>query len=478
MVQKFYIVDLIVRPIRKYIYSTYYYFLPSSSPILLKFHHATMDNPIFSSLSTIAVYAPVVLFTESLRVQRAMVTSVLSPCSIAPAITGCVKDLYRLWSLDDVQLFGNFEDERAACVASIQHGNIFPLHNQTVLQLAGLLKGKFCAANAVVPYTPAIGGGFSPRRETVVNLSFVLPHEAGSGGRGFCWLQGVCWAVTLVEVVAPLIIAVYMTIWGEVTGVVLMTGFSLSVLILAILRFFTQPIIANQDEISKFRKDAVNGLSTLDIHIIATNWNTKHLDVVCGYSKHLHALTNMSMAINRPGLLRGASMGLVVVLLVQAASLASLIGNKDNAWLCLTWLAMYISMSIPPQVFNSYRSKSIYKSHTDTLIKVPSIRFSGRRTALVFISLLPIARRADVPDWAWMDGFIPDNERRRIWTAQVESLDPVTLEYKSSKYGQTSSETTNAVCQKVKDIVREANAAYHHPRVLQPLLSYKTAVGL
>ena len=404
--------------------------------------------------------------------------SILSPCSIAPAITGCVKDLYRLWALDDVQLFGNFEDERAACVASVKHGSSFPLHNQTVLQFAGLLRGKSCASAAVVPYTPVMGEGFRSRRETIVNLSFVLPHEAGSGGRGFCWLQYVCWAVTLVEVVAPLVIAVYMTIWGEVTGVILMKGFSLSVLILAVLRFFTQPIIANQDEISKFRKDTVKGLSTLDIHIIATNWNAKHLDVVCGYSKHLHALTNISMAINRPGLLRGASLGLAVVLLVQAASLASLIGNKGDAWLSLIWLAMYISMSIPPYVLNSYRSKSTCKSHMDTLIKVPPIRFSGRRTALVFISLLPIARKAHIPDWAWMDGFIPDNERRRIWTSQVESLDPVTLEYKSSKYGQISSETINAVDQKVKDILREANAAYHHPRVLQPLLSYKTAVGL
>lgn len=437
-----------------------------------------MSKPIYSSLLTVAAYAPIALFAESLRVQRAMVASIISPRSIAPAITGCVKDLHRLCRLDDVQLFGNFEDERAACVASVKHGNSFPLHNQTVLQLAGVLRTKTVTAGAVVPYTPAMGEGFQTRRKTVVNLSFVLPHDAGSAKHGFCWLQGVCWGVTLVEFVGPIAMAAFMAILGDVAGVILMVGVSLSVLILAVLRFFTHPVIANQSEISKFRKDPARGLSTLDVHIVASNWNDKDLNVVCGYTSHLHALTNIPMAINRPRLLLWASRALAVVLLGQAASLASLIGHKENAWLSLTWLAMYILMFIPPRILNAYCSESAYENHTATLIKVPPIHFSCRRAALVFISLLPASKRAHVEDWAWMNVFIPDNERRRIWKAQIDSMDPFTLETDPAVRQQDFPEEVNAEYQKSKELLKEASAAYQHPRVLQPLLSYKTSVGL
>ncbi|KAL8717115.1 MAG: hypothetical protein Q9225_005613 [Loekoesia sp. 1 TL-2023] len=437
-----------------------------------------MANPTFSTLLNIAAYAPIVLFTESLRVQRAMVASILSPRSIAPAITGCVKDLHRLWHLDDAQLFGNFKDERAASVTSVKHGSSFPLQNQTVLQLAGVLRGDAGNAGMLVPYQPAVGEGFRTRRETVVNLSFMLPHENGSGKRGFCWLQGVCWAVTFLEFAVPTVLAFYMAIWRHVTGVILMTAFSLSVLILAVLRFLTHPIIANQSEISKFRKDTAKGLSTLDVHVIADHWNDKSLSVVCGYSSHLHALTNIPMEVNRPRLLLWAGRGLAVVLLAQAASLASLIGDENNAWLSLSWLALYILMLGPSHIFSAYLPESAYENHTATLTRVPPIRFSCRRAALVFISRLPTSRRAYVEDWAWTNVFMPDNARRRVWQAQVDLFDLVTLEKYPEAHGQDLSEENDPEYQKSKTLLKEASAAYHHPQVLQPLLSYKRSVGL
>ncbi|KAI4164982.1 MAG: hypothetical protein LQ342_001258 [Letrouitia transgressa] len=109
-----------------------------------------------------------------------MVASILYPHSIAPAVTGCVKDLHRLWGLDDVQLLGNFKDERAAGVASVKHGNSFPLQNQTVLQLAGVFRGSIDTTGMVVPYDPSMGKGLRTWRETFVSLCFVLPHEAES----------------------------------------------------------------------------------------------------------------------------------------------------------------------------------------------------------------------------------------------------------------------------------------------------------
>ncbi|KAI4212785.1 MAG: hypothetical protein LQ351_004487 [Letrouitia transgressa] len=437
-----------------------------------------MKDPNLSSFMAITAYAPIALFTESLRVQRAMVASILSPHSIAPAVTGCVKDLHRLWGLDDVQLFGNFKDERAACVASVKHGNSFPLQNQTVLQLAGVVRGDIDTARMIIPYEPSIGKGLRTWRETFVSLCFMLPRQAGSERYGLWWLQGVCWVVTIIEFVGPMVMAAYMAIWNDVAGVILMVCFSLSVLILAVLRSLTRPIIANQSEISKFRSDVAKGTSTLDVHVITDHWNDKHLNIVCGYTSHLHALTNIPMTISRPTLLLWASRGLAVVLVSQAASLASLIGDKKNAWLSLSWLGVYILMMIPPRIVCAYYSQASHEHHTAVLIKVPPIRFSCRRAALVFISRLPTSRQAYVEPWAWTDVFIPDNERRRRWQAHIDSLDLITFESDPAVDGRVPSEELDAEYRRSKDLLKEASAVYHHPQVLQPLLWYRKSVGL
>lgn len=257
-----------------------------------------------------------------------------------------------------------------------------------------------------------------------------------------------------------------------------MVCFSLSVLILAVLRSLARPIIANQSEISKFRNDIAKGTSTLDVHVITDHWNDRHLNVICGYTSHLHALTNIPMTVSRPALLLWASRGLAIVLVSQAASLASLTRDKKNTWLSLSLLGVYILMMIPPRIISAYYSQASYEHHTAMLVKVPPIRFSCRRAALVFISRLPISRQAYVEPWAWTDVFIPDNERRQIWQARIDSLDRITFESGPAVDGRVPSEELDAECRKSKDLLKEASAAYHHPQVLQPLLRYRKSVGL
>lgn len=448
-------------------------------PLILVSSPSKMENPVLSSILTITAYAPIVLFTESLRVQRTMVASILTPRSIAPAITGCPKDFHRLWHLDDAQLLGNFMDEHAASVTSVKHGSSFPLQNQTVLQLGGVLRRDMGIAGAIVPYEPAVGKSFPTRRETVVHLSFAIPHNERRGNDGYCWLQGVCWTVTFLEFAVPIALASYMAIWRHFTGVFLMIAISLSVLILAVLRSSMHPIIANQSEISKFCKDTATGLSTLDVHVIADHWNERNLNVVCGYTSHLHALTNIPLQVSRPRLLLWAGRGLAIVMLLQAASLASLIGDKSNAWLSLSWLSLYILMLAPPWILNAYHPESAYENYAATLTKVPPIRFSCRRAALVFISRLPSSNQAYVEKWARTNVFMPDNTRRKLWQAQVDELDLLTFEEKGpGVQGQHPSEKNDPEYLKSKTLLREASAAYHHPQVLQPLLAYKRSVGL
>ncbi|KAL9034822.1 MAG: hypothetical protein Q9180_005196 [Flavoplaca navasiana] len=438
-----------------------------------------MDNSVLSSILITAAYAPIVLFTESLRVQRTMVASILTSRSIAPAITGCAKDFHRLWHLDDAQLLGNFADERAASVTSVKHGSNFPLQNQTVLQLAGLLRRDMGMTRAITPYEPAAEKSFQTRRETLVHLSFAIPHKEVCAKGGYSWLEAVCWTITVLEFAVPIALAVYMAVWHHFTGIFLMTALSLSVMILAVLRSLTHPIIANQSEISKYCDDDAKGLSTLDAHVIADHWNDRHLNVICGYTSHLHALTNIPLQVNRPRLLLWAGRGLAIVLLIQVASLASLIGDKSNAWLSLSWLAIYIVMLAPPWILNAYRPELAHESYTATLTKVPPIRFSCRRAALVFISRLPNSSQAHVEKWAWTNVFMPDNERRKLWQAQVDELDLLTLESKDSgteKQHQFKKDDPEYL--KSKTLLREASAVYHHPEVLQPLLAYRRSIGL
>ncbi|KAI4172196.1 MAG: hypothetical protein LQ346_008648 [Caloplaca aetnensis] len=438
-----------------------------------------MDNSVLTSILTITAYAPIVLFTESLRVQRTMVASILTPRSIAPAITGCAKDFHRLWHLDDAQLLGNFMDDYAASVASVKHGSSFPLQNQTVLQLAGVLRRDMGMAGAIVPYEPAVGESFRTRRETVVHLSFAIPHKERRGKGGYCWLLGVCWTVTFLEFAVPIALASYMAISRHFTGVFLMIAISLLVMILVVLRSSTHPIIANQSEISKFCEDAAKGLSKLDVHVIANHWNERYLNVVCGYTSHLHALTNIPLQVSRPRLLLWAGRGLAIVLLIQAACLASLIGDGSNGWLSLSWLALYILMLVPPWILNACHPESAYENCTATLTKVPPIRFSCRRAALVFISRLPSSSQAYVEKWAWTNVFMPDNARRKLWQAQVDDLDLLTFEEKDpGVQGQHPSKQDDPEYMKSKALLREASAAYHHPQALQPLLEYKRSVGL
>ncbi|KAI4226610.1 MAG: hypothetical protein L6R36_003034 [Xanthoria steineri] len=446
-----------------------------------------MENPVLSSILTITAYRPIVLFTESLRVQRTMVASILTPRSIAPAITGCAKDFHRLWHLDDGQLLGNFTDERAASATSVKHGSSFPLQNQTALQLAGVLRRDRggAAGAAIVPYEPAVGQGFQVRRETVVHLSFAIPHhQERRGNEGSGWLVAICWTVTVLEFAIPIALAAYMVLWRYYIGFFLMSSISLSILILAVLRFSTHPIMANESEMAKFRKDPAAGRAKLDVHVVADHWNDRNLNLVCGYTSHLHALTNIPLQVSRPRLLLWAGRGLAVVMLLQAASLASLIGEKNNAWLSLSWLALYICMLAPPWLLNAYDPEAASEHCTATLTKIPPIHFSCRRAALVFISRLPSSSQAHVDKWAWTNVFMPDNPRRRMWQDQVDEFDLLTFEENlpavlhGRQQEQILSKENDPEYLKSKTLLREASAAYHHPQVLQPLLAYKKCVGL
>ena len=430
--------------------------------------------PAATHMMNILAYAPIALFAESLRVQHAMALSILTRNSIAPAMTGCIKDLQFLWEMNDTQLFGSFDERDTAHVASVRHGNTFRLQNQAVLILGQIL-GRRCGAR-IVPYTPGIGE-FTTRRETVLNLTFVLPNAAAVNGETvkFGQLECLCILVSVVEVGAAILIAVCMAINEAIVGMILMLCISLAVVGLGVLRYFTSPIIANQSAIARDLQDMS---PTLDTHVIARHWNDTHLDVVCGYTSHLHALTNIPMVIDRSPLLRWISRMVAVILVIQAASLASLLGTKENTWISLVWITLYLFMLLPPRLLGHYAPDLPHKKHSATVTRIPPICFSCRKAALLFVTLLPVSKRSDIDRWAWMDVYLPDNDRRRRWRDQVEAQDIASgKSIYSNNVKETLSEKDGEDDMRAIVALQEADTAYNHPQVLQPLLAYLSSLG-
>jgi len=151
----------------------------------------------------------------------------------------------------------------------------------------------------------------------------------------------------------------------------------------------------------------------LDIHVITNNWNSSRLDVVCGLSKQVHSLTNIPIRVNKLHLIKWSCRLVALVLTVQVAALASVFGTKSQEWASITWLGMYLLMLLPSRIQQVSPSKELLKKYNTTIIQVASVHFSGRRSALAFIAMLLVSPQVD--RWAWLDVFMPDNQRRRAF---------------------------------------------------------------
>lgn len=102
---------------------------------LLYLRHTTSRpyRKIYVPWSTVLSCLPIALFSETLRVQAAVVESLMTKILIAPGLTGSVKDLQQLWDIDTFDLFADFGIQRPLQVISLRPGNSFALANRGVL---------------------------------------------------------------------------------------------------------------------------------------------------------------------------------------------------------------------------------------------------------------------------------------------------------------------------------------------------------
>ncbi len=225
-------------------------------------------------------YLPIALYAESLRVRSALIKSVSTPSSVAPALTGCVRDLEELWETTASDLFEDFGKTKTYNVASLRHGNSFQLANRGLLEVAGLISShKRHADHAQILQDGDI------RRYTTVHVSFVTPVALLGINDEIeppSWLPGACQAVVMLEILLAISVGAAMGAFGVWDGSVLMGCMVVNATVLLFLQRRTSLIFANVNDLKNDKKRTAADGAALDIHVISESWNSCHLDVLVG----------------------------------------------------------------------------------------------------------------------------------------------------------------------------------------------------
>ena len=426
---------------------------------------SSQDMPFFHILESMVAYTPIPLFAESLRVQQALVSTILTRCSTSPCLTGCIKDFQRLWNIDDIELLGQFEDSPTASTVSIRHGSVFQLANKAILD-ACQITGK--RSSRAVHNLKAF-------RETTVNISFITSDTSDFTVKHQRWRAWMASLVVLFEVAVTIGISIVLAHHDQLVGSGLLACIATITIILFIIRQRMSPIFAKANDLHTDRYLTARGGAALDVHIIAENWNSLRFDVVCGYSSQLHALTNIPVRVNKPLFLKWSCRLLAILLVIQAAALASTTNAKGiERWSGMVWLSIYLLFLLMKRALHFLQGpEQLLESQPASIQLVESLRFSGRRAALVFIATLPVSHKVD--RWAWWDTFMPDNERRREFQAELETSELfagqtalITEERESSGLNKRSPIT--------KMILEEVAAALKIPSFELCLKSYQEVV--
>ncbi|KAM0818183.1 hypothetical protein AB5N19_03992 [Seiridium cardinale] len=420
-------------------------------------------NPKLFDAFQILSYAPVALFAESLRVSNEIIHSVASRSLCISCLTGSIKDLNRLWHFKQRELFGELLTEHKWTVSSLRHGNTFTLANRRLLKLAGII-GRPPQYDAALEEEDYV-------RPTTVNITFITPRDVGtslpSKPYESVWYYRV---TTMVQLLAHTSIAVGLGWLGLVSSSLLVTCIVASHITLVILRMAVVPVFANRSAIAKDSQIKASGGAALDVHVNTSDWNSDSIDVICGYSSQLHSLTNIPVRLKNYHFATWAFRILALILIVQAATLASLLGCGTGDVLGPgIWLTLYLAMRLVSGMARTrHQTTTVLDLQPADVSATSSLTFKRRRTALLLIASLPCSEKAG--KWCWLDPFMPDNPRRREWQARYEQV------REGTRYGHAGS---NAIDQpsEMQALVSEIDKALGSQPLHSCLESYKPAVG-
>ncbi|KAI1086091.1 hypothetical protein F5B19DRAFT_502131 [Rostrohypoxylon terebratum] len=407
-------------------------------------------------------FAPIALFAENLRVYQGIIYSVGSRSLAFPCLTGSIKDLQRLWYFSERELFGETPSEHKWSVSSLRHGNTFTLVNKRLLELAGVI-------GRPPPYDAAFGQ-VDYVRPTTVNISFISPktketESPATSYAGLWYIRGL----TTLQLLVHTSIALGLGFGGLWSSSLLVSCIVASHLIMMVLRMTVTPTFANRAAVAKDSTTKASGGAALDIHVITSDWNSDSVNVICGYSSQLHSITNIPVRLRNFRFALWLCRLLILVLVVQAAILASLLGTQtDDALGPTVWLILYIMMLVPTEMSGKRYKTELLGVKSGSLTVAPPLIFKRRRTALLFIASLPVTQRTD--RWSWLDPYMPNNPRRAQWLAEFETMR--TRSHPSAQFSNADAHSPE-----LKGVMSDIGHVLNSQPFSSYLESYKSAVG-
>lgn len=123
------------------------------------------------NLTTIISYLPIAMYAESLHLHTALASVVTSTFTVPPPLTGCIRDFGEIWRLKQSQIISGPD---TFTVASLRHGNSFPLTNKNLLDLASITCRE--------AHIEATADSWRP---VAVHLSFLTPARRSDGHARF-----------------------------------------------------------------------------------------------------------------------------------------------------------------------------------------------------------------------------------------------------------------------------------------------------
>ena len=363
---------------------------------------------IFSNL-------PIALYALGFHVQDGLVSAICNKAAAPVPFIGAVADLKTIWNIKQSDLFGVLGHGTKLQVASLRHGNTFPLVNKAILTAAGCIE-----------QSPAVHSDLTMPRAVNANTTFLLPKEATEGATVSAKLVGGL--VGCFEISAFVCSGVWQGLRGMYFGAALTGCLAFSTTCYLVLQQLAAPIYASQSAIQNDKTRTVKNGAATDVHVVVPDWNSDEMYVLVGYSSQLHSLTNVPVRVNKPLLLLWTCRVLGVVLCAQAALLAKIIQTPPPAvfgspiWLISILVAYAVRVGLSKIV-----SKVDLGTEPIEVVRAPQIVFPARRTALAFIASLPMTpSKAD--KWDWVDGFLPNNERRQSWQQEMDMADLVSAD--------------------------------------------------
>lgn len=405
-----------------------------------------MDYALLANVGRFISYFPVALYAESIRLNSALVYALGSNLAIPIPLTGSVKDLGRIWHLSPRDVLSDLRPYGGSLVASLRHGNSFPLVNKAILDRASITGRRGHRKDSDEAGLIA--------RAVTLHVTYILPVAAESSLSYSFWLSRI---IAAAEVILLTGASIQCFVYGLIKGSFLLLCLVINAILSLFLQHFTSVAFANMMDVEKDRTLTAAQGAALDVHVVVEDWNASDVDVVVGYSSQLHALTNIPVRVNRWQAVKWITRLIGLVLIVQASLLASLLGSQtEQAWGSVCWLVSYLLM-LAASYFVSFKYPDMLLSALPSKItRLKPINFVGRKAALIFIATMPgISSKYGVGRWNWMDGFLPNNERRKEWLSEM-TMAGLETNYEAIESGSIVSE-------KVKRIITQVQGARNEP---------------